>query len=181
MMLAVDSINAQKPVISESQKQMLYDLTVLHDVGKAQTSTNFLNKKWRDKDKKGTPEQERIEHYFMGLNHNHPLFSRLILGAYPEEALVTAAHHHGLLRYSDDKLQKGMGEDYQKYKILTDNVGFDELPALSKFMRICDVTQSMSGRGDKPLARAIGELAHMAGYDAETKTRSIKCYVNNSG
>ena len=56
------------------------------------------------------------------------------------------------------------------YKILEDNVPYDKLPTLSKFMRVCDVTEAMTGRGNKPLAVAITELAEKAGYDSKTKT-----------
>ena len=107
MMLATDVINDDKPIIGEAQKAMLRDITVLHDVGKLQMSIPFLNQEWR----KGAtdPEEEKADRYGMGQNHNHPLFTRLILGAYPDEALVTAAHHHGLLRYTDKELQAGMG------------------------------------------------------------------------
>lgn len=164
MMITVDKvINAKEKIIDEPHKKMLEDITVLHDVGKLQASTPFLNKQWRA----DTPDGRNK--YFMGQNHNHPLFSYLALSAYPQEALITASHHHGMLRHTEKEMKEGMGEGYEKFRILKDNVPFDDLPALSKFMRVCDVTQAMTDRGNKPIAKAIGELAIRAGYHAKSE------------
>lgn len=166
MTLAAEkAINAPgREIIGEPQRSLLHDIAVLHDVGKLQAATPFLTSPWRDGDRE--QENETRNHYFMGQNHNHPLFTLLTLSAYPDEAMTAAAHHHGLLRYSDAELEKGMGDHYKNYKLLSDNVPFDRLSPLSRFLRICDVTEAICGSyAQKPLAFALGELAKRAGYD----------------
>lgn len=168
MMVAVDKVinTPEKTIIDAKHKAMLEDITVLHDVGKLQTSVPFLVKPWRNDD-----VDLNTRRYFMEQNHNHPLFTYVALSAFPHEALTAAAHHHGVLRYTDKELEKGLGADYAKHRILKDNVPFEQLSALSKFMRVSDVTESITGdRANKSITQAIKQMAERAGYDADTKS-----------
>lgn len=172
MMLTVDKVinTPEKTIIDDAHKSILNDLTVLHDVGKLQAAVPFLVKRWRPD---AATEDQTRNHYFMGRNHNHPLFSYLALSAYPHEAMLTAAHHHGLLRHNEKELHLGLGKDKNDYVILKNNIPFNQLSALSKFMRVCDVTESITGgRAKRPLANALQELAERAGYNASLKTAS---------
>lgn len=185
MSMTVDNVinRPGRPVlINDKQKALLHDVTVLHDVGKLQMSGPFLVPGWRVDEKE---EGGRRARYFMGQNHNHPLFTLLALGMEPTEALTTAAHHRGLFRYTDNELKEGMGDDYAHYKILRDNVPTESLSPLSRFMRVCDVTEAATGQiGQKPLAHIIRSMAERAvteGGDCNSIDADYLCMMLDSG
>src|SRR5690606_31633781 len=116
-------------------------------------------------------ENQDREKYFIGKNHNHPLFTLVTLLLYQQDGLDSAAHHHGLFRYTDKELKEKLGDDFDHYHILTDNISMDKLPPLSKLLRVADVAEAITGQSvDKPLDVALLELAKKAGYDPATKT-----------
>jgi len=169
MDLAIDkAVNAKEKLINDDQRQLMHELALLHDVGKTQMNSKFLTN-WQNKD---DPEYKDKLNYGTGHNNNHPLFSLVTLLMYPTDGLTTASHHHGLFRYPDEELKKLIGAEFDKYHILEDNIPDNALPMLSRILRVCDVSEAMTGRGDKSIDTAMRELAHMAGYDE--KTHSFK-------
>lgn len=143
------------PRISNDQAELIHDLTELHDIGKSQMSSAFM-KPWRH------VSSQAAKDYFFEENHNHPLFTMLELLLYPTEAKLAASHHHGVFRYGSEELKHALGEDFSKYTILKDNMRPEEISPLAYLMRIADVAESMTGRGDKSLDEAVKELGEKA-------------------
>ncbi|MDX2073990.1 MAG: hypothetical protein SFX19_06470 [Alphaproteobacteria bacterium] len=141
-----------KPLVDKAEAELIHDLAELHDIGKTQMSSAFL-RPWRHL---ATEEDKRdfVEH-----NHNHPLFTLLELLVYPAEAKMAAAHHHGVFRYSDEELKHALGEDFSQFTILKDNLKPEEISPLSYMLRLCDVTESMTGSGKQSLEQAVQEMA----------------------
>jgi hypothetical protein len=180
MEIAVDkAINSQSTVISEEQRTLIRQLAELHDLGKTQMSTGIF-KPWQvpEKDAGGTAipgaaeENKARNEYFAAINHNHPLFTLVTMLMYPDEGTVAGAHHHGLFRYTDEELKQKLGDKWGDYKILTDNLSPEQVPTLSKMIRVSDVVESITGSTvDKPLALALQETAEKSGvvYNKDDK------------
>jgi|GEM_PF-3483010 len=171
MLTAIDEAvnkNQVVPVINQQQRELIAVLTELHDVGKTQLSSSLL-RAWRSSAKQKSKDKKSEEHrYDVSINHNHPLFTLTTLLLYEQDGLTTAAHHHGLFRYTSEELAHAIGEEgFKQYHILTDNIPFDKLPPLSRMMRICDVTESMVGRYHKDMDHCLRSMAKQAGYDAD--------------
>lgn len=155
-----------KDIVNPAQRELLNLIAQLHDVGKTQLSSAMLMP-WRSGNK-GTQEENE---YSTSINHNHPLFTLTTMLLYEQEGLETAAHHHGLFRYTDEELKRSIGDKgYQHYHILTDNIPFDKLPPLSKIMRVCDVGEAIMRRSHKSVDETIRIMAEKAGYDAATNS-----------
>lgn len=140
------------PLVTPEQAELIHDLTELHDIGKSQMSSAFM-RPWQRKIDDGR------ETYFMEQNHNHPLFTLLELLLYPTDAKTAASHHHGVFRYGSDELKQALGEDFDRFTILKDNLKPEEISPLSYLMRICDVAESMTGRGTVTMEQAVQQLA----------------------
>ena len=170
MEYAVDkAVNRDGKVISDRQKDLLLELTLLHDIGKTQMSSAFL-RAWQVPD--DPQEQAARDKYFAGQNHNHPLFTLMTMLLYKNDGITAASHHHGVFRYGNDELRSRLGDDFGKFHILADNIPPQDLPALSKIMRVCDVTEAITGNpnADQPVHIAMMELAQKAGYDPRDKS-----------
>ncbi len=178
MDIAVGSVVAK----GSKQAQLIHALTELHDVGKIQMSSAYMRPWVKEK----TAE---IQKYFDGENHNHPLFTLLELLLYPTDAKTTSAHHHGIFRYDNEQLKAKLGVDMGKYTILADNMKLQDVSPLSRLMRVCDVTEAITGtRTDKPIHVAMQELADkvkIQGDKGEIAPNSIDpdylCYAIQDG
>jgi hypothetical protein len=169
MNLAIGAVNKDQPVpiVNAKQAQLIELLTLLHDVGKTQMSSNFL-KPWVNADPQSKDEQER---YGLDRNHNHPLFTTVTLLLDQQEGITAGAHHHGLFRYTTQELEEKFGKgEFASHTILKDNIPATELPILSRLMRVADVGESISRKTEQPMDYTLVELARKAGYDPETKT-----------
>lgn len=169
MMNAVDmAVNqpGQKPRIDAHQRELLRLATQLHDVGKTQLATPMLMP-WHDNPNFNTPSE--IE-YSRSINHNHPLFTMLMLMFYREEAVEMAAHHVGLFRYTDKTLKMILGDKADDFQLLKDNFSFADLSPVSRMLRVCDVAEAHMCRGNHSLSNTMLSLAKRAGYHKDSNT-----------
>lgn len=185
-MLAVNEAaeaKGQKKVITEDQRELGVLITLLHDVGKTQFASSFM----KGYPKNITKEQkDAFTEYFIDHNHDHPVLSMVTMLTYPEEAVTAASHHHGLFRHTPKDLYdsmkalahhpvqavlemvNGIGQAldeqykavFEHYSVLKadGNIKPEDLPPLSRMMRVADVAEAITGRVSLPLSETLKEL-----------------------
>lgn len=145
-----------KRVMNDQQVDLLELLTLLHDVGKTQMPSQFL--------KPGADKDQDAKEFGTERNGSHPLFSLMTLLNYPQDGLDASLHHHGLRRYGDEDItrMRAKGEVRPEFNRFTElrgaDVPPDQVPALARIMRVCDVCEAITGRADIPLHKAVEQL-----------------------
>lgn len=170
-------------VITEDQRELGILMTILHDVGKTQFASTFMGG-YPDGITQG--QKDKFTEYFTNHNHDHPVLSMVTMLTYPAEAVTAASHHHGLFRHTPQDLydnMKALAHDpaqaaldmlrnigdslaekqkavFNHFSVLSadGNIRPDELPPLSRMMRVADVAEAISGRASIPLPYALVEL-----------------------
>lgn len=162
------AVNAdgKPPVMNDAQIELMELLTLLHDVGKTQIASHLFQPGYQPSNLDEAGDNYRR-------NGNHPLFTLLTLLMYERDALTTAAHHSGIKRYGPEEIHSlqnspRIRREFNQFTELGENgdIKARDLPALSKLMRIADVTEAITGRADKPLHEAISQLGAI-GKDGE--------------
>jgi hypothetical protein len=140
----------------------------LHDIGRVALPGPLhgnvgigdrLGKPLSEDEKKAAKAEQ--DAYVIPLNHNHPILSLLILLPESEkDAIFAAAHHNGIFRYSLPDLAKRTNvEDPTQKSILTENIPQEQISSLSRFLRVADVAEAITGIiVDKPMHGALQEL-----------------------
>lgn len=159
-------VNAETTVLSARQAETMTLLSLLHDLGKTQMPSYLFRKQTLPHDR----SFEDFE-YEVSRNGNHPLFTLLILLPYEREAMIGAAHHHGLRRYgkAERKSLKERGRVRANFHDFTQLKGKDitasKLSILSRLLRVADVGESITGSSDLPLHEAIRQMAEQVRFD----------------
>lgn len=160
------AINVETSVLDAAHAENMTFMSLLHDLGKTQMPSYIFRKQTA-----GEVTKEEFE-YEIARNGNHPLFTLLILLPYEREAMIGAAHHHGLKRYGalERKSIKARGRVRANFNDFTQLKGKDiaasKLSPLSRLLRVADVGESITGSADLPLHEAIRQMATQVTYDA---------------
>lgn len=154
-----EAVNAPgaDPKMSPEQTERMVLLALLHDV-KTQQPSQYL----RFGAKEFTPEEREFS---TARNGRHPFDNAALLALNMQDALHSGAHHHGFKRYGPEEIasiksKKTVSENFNDFTMLSENgdVAPNDLPPLVKLLRVCDVTEAITGRVDKPLHEAVRQL-----------------------
>lgn len=149
-----------KPVVTAEQVGRMEELAMLHDVGKGQLSSAFLQNYASPDPKEQTARDEEA----YGRNANHAVFTGVQLDLYPATAAIVKNHHHGHDRYTEPELDKNLHGKKDEYVIAADHASEKEVSVLSRMLRVADVTQRITDdEVGKPLHVALQEMAEKAG------------------
>lgn len=160
MKLAVNAPDAKIKASPELLERMEL-LALNHDI-KTQMPSQYMAP---NANKPGQQENE----FATERNGRHPYDNAILLalsgakGAM--DALHSGAHHHGFTRYgqeeiADLKRKQSVGEGFTSFTPLAKDgdVKPEELAPLVRLLRVCDVTEAITGRVNLPLHEAIRQL-----------------------
>lgn len=162
-MLTEMALDALCPDMDPTNKGIAVELARLHDIGKVQLSSMIFDDGYQAAAQGGAPDSA-VNRYGLHRNHNHPVFSTLMLLFHEKDGLGAGLHHQSLLRYSRDDLERqkqknGLSFSPEEITAIRDERLLPgQVPPLARLLRVCDVAESISGRTDKSMTATVSEL-----------------------